>query len=251
MELNIANLSTHFKSTGAKDHPFFWINGAENIIPNLVECVNMVGYEPIVKDISEYENPFEDEMKSLFQKYGSDKFLHNYYKYYSNVLAERSGFGILEIGMGTKNPAIPSTMFFYKEDKDFESTPGSSLRAFRDFVKESKVYGADIDKEILFEEDNIKTAEVDQLKRVDLDNLFLDTQKMFDFIVVDGLHHITADLNSILSLVKRMKDKSILVVEDIIIFDNWKVVDFILSKVEGFTTHFVKDGGDYMYVVSK
>ena len=103
-------------------------------------------------------------------------------------------------------------MFFYKQEQGFDSTPGSSLRAFRDFVKGSKVYGADIDEEILFEEDNIKTAKVDQLNKDELDNLFNDIS--FDFAIIDGLHHITADVNSIISLINRMNKGSKLIIED-------------------------------------
>ena len=142
-------------------------------------------------------------------------------------------------------------MFFYKEEQNFDSTPGSSLRAFRDFVKGSKVYGADIDEEILFEEENIKTSKVDQLVKSEIDNLFSDVS--FDFVVIDGLHHITSDVNSILSLINRMKKGSKLIIEDITIFDNWKVVDFILSKVDGLTTEFIVDNDSnvYIYVLSK
>src|SRR6056300_766743 len=226
MELNIYNLSTNFKTTGAKDHPYFWINGAENFIPNMLKCIKLTDYTPTIRHINEFENDNEESLKQLFVKYGSDKFIHPYYKYYSNVLASKSDIHILEIGIGTKNPDIASTMYFYKQDKNFDSIPGGSLRAFRDFVKGSKVYGADIDAEILFEEDGIKTAKVDQLKKTELDDLFNGVS--FDFTVIDGLHHITADVNSIISLIGRMKTGSKLVVEDIVIFDIWKVVDFIL-----------------------
>jgi hypothetical protein len=249
MQLNIGNLCTHFKSTGAKDHPYFWINGAENFIPNMLECIKLTDYTPVVKNFNDFENEHEEELKKLFVKYGSDKFIHPYYKYYSNVLASMPGADILEIGMGTKNPEIASTMYFYKQDKNFDSTPGGSLRAFRDFVKGSNVYGADIDADILFEEDGIKTAKVDQLNKTELDELFNDVS--FDFAVIDGLHHITADVNSVISLIGRMKKGSKLVVEDITIFDNWEVVDFILSRIDGLSTEFITNDEKsvYMYVL--
>lgn len=251
MELNIGNLSQNYKSTGAKDHPYFWINGAENFIPNMLECIKLTDYSPTIKRYDDFTNDREEELKNLFINYGSDKYINPYYKYYSNVLSSQSDINILEIGMGTKNPQIPSTMYFYKEEKNFDSTPGSSLRAFRDFVKGSKVYGADIDEEILFEEDNIKTSKVDQLVKSEIDNLFTDIS--FDFVVIDGLHHITSDVNSILSLINRMKKGSKLIIEDITIFDNWKIVDFILSKVDGLTTEFIVDNDSnvYIYVLSK
>tara|TARA_B110000285_G_C15091962_1_gene599612 strand:- start:1137 stop:1892 length:756 start_codon:yes stop_codon:yes gene_type:complete len=251
MELNIGKLSICFKSTGAKDHPYFWINGAENFIPNMLECIKLTHYSPILKNYRDFENDREEEMKNLFIKYGSDKFINPYYKYYSNILSRKTDINILEIGMGTKNPSIASTMFFYKQDKDFDSTPGGSLRAFRDFVKGSRVYGADIDKDILFEEDGIKTMKVDQLNKNELDDLFNGVS--FDFVVIDGLHHITADVNSIISLISRMNVGSKLIIEDIAIFENWKVVDFILSRVDGLTTEFITDdeANIYIYVLSK
>lgn len=249
MELNISKLQTYFKSTGAKDHPYFWINGAENIVPNLLACVNLVGYEPTITSIETFTNPMEDKLRGLFEKYGSDKFIHAYYKLYSHMLASRTGLDILEIGIGTKNPALPSTMYFYKEACDFDSTPGGSLRAFRDFVPGSTVYGADIDRDCLFEEDRIMTAHVDQLDPESLDALFQG--KTFDFIVVDGLHHITADLNSVMALIKRMNAGGTLIVEDIVILDTWKIVDCVLSRLDGYTTSLVKDDHKYMYVLKK
>ena len=113
------------------------------------------------------------------------------------------------------------------------------------------MYGADIDEKILFEEENIKTAKVDQLVKGEVDQLFPDTS--FDFIVIDGLHHITSDVNSILSLIDRMNTGSKLIIEDITIFDNWKIVDFILSRIEGITTEFIVDNDSivYIYVISK
>jgi ubiquinone/menaquinone biosynthesis C-methylase UbiE len=251
MELNIGNLQKNFRSTGAKDHPQFWINGAENFIPNMLECIRLTNYSPIVKKFDDFDNEHMDSLKELFIKYGSDKFINPYYKYYSKVLSDKKDINILEIGMGTKDPTIPSTMYFYKQDRDFDSTPGSSLRAFRDFVKGSNVYGADIDEKIRFEEENIKTAKVDQLIKGEIDQLFPDTS--FDFIVIDGLHHITSDVNSILSLIDRMNTGSKLIIEDITIFDNWKIVDFILSRIEGITTEFIVDNDSivYIYVISK
>lgn len=251
MEIDLGKLWTNFRSTGAKDHPMFWVNGAEHFIPNMLECMRLTNYEPTVTKYDTYENEHTETMKNLFIKHGSDKFINPYYKYYSNVLTGKSDLTILEIGMGTKDPTIPSTMYFYKQDENFDSTPGSSLRAFRDFVPGSMVYGADVDEKILFQEDRIKTAKVDQLVKSELDDLFKGVK--FDFAVIDGLHHLTSDVNSVLSLLDRMNPGSKLVVEDITIFDNWKVIDFILSKVEGITTEFVTDDENkvYIYVISK
>ena len=105
-ELNISPLSKYFKSTGAKDHPYFWIEGAGSFIPNMLECISLTEYTPTVKKYTEFENDSEEELKELFIKYGSNKFINPYYKYYSNILSSKTDINILEIGMGTKNTNI-------------------------------------------------------------------------------------------------------------------------------------------------
>ena len=42
--------------------------------------------------------------------------------------------------------------------------PGASLRVWRDFFPNAKIYGGDIDKETLFIEDRISTYYVDQFE---------------------------------------------------------------------------------------
>jgi hypothetical protein len=63
---------------------------------------------------------------------------------------------ILEIGIGTNNPSLVSTMGIY-------GTPGASLYSFREYLPNSQIYGADIDTNILFTHDRIKTFYVNQL----------------------------------------------------------------------------------------
>ena len=43
-----------------------------------------------------------------------------------------------------------------------EFNPGASLRAWRDYFVKADIYGADIDKKILFNENKIKNFYVDQ-----------------------------------------------------------------------------------------
>jgi hypothetical protein len=247
MNLDIGTLIKNFKSTGAKDHPFFWINGASNLVDNLNKLIDFTDYTPKIHTIDYFENPRSNEIKELFKKNGSDKFIHDYYIYYSNILSDVKNIDLLEIGLGTKNPDLPSTMYFYKQDANFDSTPCSCLRSFKQFLNdESNIYGADIDKDILINEDNIHTQYVDQLNTQTIKDLFPD--KKFDVIIIDGLHHITADVNSIICLVHRMKGDGQIIIEDIDIFDNWRVVDFILSQK--FKTFFIKDvTGQYMYII--
>ena len=84
-------------------------------------------------------------MKKLFNTYGSDKSkYHDYHYIYSSIVKNNQRVKkILEIGIGTNNTNLLSNM-------GKMGSPGASLKAYRDFFNHSKVYGADIDKKILF-----------------------------------------------------------------------------------------------------
>ncbi|AUT19127.1 hypothetical protein DSLPV1_156 [Dishui lake phycodnavirus 1] len=247
--ISLGGLSKYFRSTGAKDHASFWIEGASNIVDNLLECLSLTDYKPTMRHIREFTSEREEEIRSLFEKHGSDKFIHKYYKFYASALENKSDIDMLEFGLGTKNPQIASTMYYYKQDANFESTPGSSLRAFRDFVEGSRVFGADIDRDILFEEDRIKTTFVDQLQRSTVDAIFPGQE--FDFVVVDGLHQVTADVNSVLSIFPRVRPGGTIVVEDVCILGNWHIIDHMLREVAD--TFFVEDDNTdtHLYVIQK
>ena len=90
---------------------------------------------------------------------------------------------ILEIGLGTDNENLLSNMG--KQGK-----PGASLKAFRDYFKNSKIYGADIDKNILFSDLKIKTSFVDQTNQKSMDLLFKKFGGNFD-LIIDDLNYCT------------------------------------------------------------
>jgi 23S rRNA U2552 (ribose-2'-O)-methylase RlmE/FtsJ len=76
--------------------------------------------------------------------------------------------------------------------------PGASLRAFRDFLPNAQIYGADIDDSILFQENRIKTFPVDQLNPEALSRLGeLIPDNYFDLIIDDGLHAPDANVNTL------------------------------------------------------
>jgi len=100
------------------------------------------------------------KLGQLFDYYGSNKNSHHFYTpYYADLLAQtcrNENVCVLEIGLGSNNTDTPSNM-------EKAGKPGASLRAFRDFCPEAQIFGADIDRRILFEEERIRTTWVDQL----------------------------------------------------------------------------------------
>jgi SAM-dependent methyltransferase len=99
--------------------------------------------------------------------------------FYSKQLTVKS---VLEIGIGTNNPTIPSSM-------GPNGSPGASLRVWRDYFPLAEVVGIDIDKNILFTENRIHTFQCDQTDPIAIGNFFKACPlKSFDIIIDDGLH---------------------------------------------------------------
>ncbi len=148
------------------------------------------------------ENLGGPKLDLLLQQHGSDKAsMHDYWKIYEEVFhRSRTEKGILlEIGLGTNNPDIPSNMGGYFK-------PGGSLRAWQEYFEEFEILGADIDREILFSENRIRTFWLDQLNGKSFQGLhnYLKN-KSLDFIIIDGLHQPFADLNSLVELLPYLK----------------------------------------------
>tara|TARA_B110001469_G_scaffold124913_1_gene139409 strand:+ start:857 stop:1333 length:477 start_codon:yes stop_codon:yes gene_type:complete len=78
--------------------------------------------------------------------------------------------------------------------------PGASLRAWRDALPNSQIFGADIDESILFNnEERIHTARADQLDPGSLLAVYeLYGASPFDLLIDDGLHSSGANLNTLL-----------------------------------------------------
>ena len=116
---------------------------------------------------------------------------------------------VLEIGLGTNNPDVVSTM-------GESGIPGASLRAFRDFLPNAQVFGADIDEPILFKEDRIETYYVDQTQPDSFNDLLLNLgTEGFDLVIDDGLHAPNANIATLAFALHILKPNGWLVIEDI------------------------------------
>ncbi|TYO61099.1 class I SAM-dependent methyltransferase [Bradyrhizobium hipponense] len=188
------------------------------------------------------------ELARLFNKYGSDKASsHDYYRVYAEMLGplRRDQLRILEIGCGTNNRDVVSTMGKF-------GRPGASLRAFRDFLPNSEIFGADVDRRILFEEDRIKTYFVDQTSLQSLDDLaaVLPSQGL-DLIIDDGLHSPSANVATLIFALKKLKASGWFVVEDVAeeSVPVWQLVSAVLAKQ--YTSTILRGRSGFMVVVKK
>jgi hypothetical protein len=158
-----------------------------------------------------------DLLTSLLEKHGSDKSsskesgVHSYARFYSLLLGiSRESIGtVFECGIGTTNLTLPSNM-------GRTGSPGASLRAWRDYFPNAQIYGADIDREVLFEEERISTFYVDQLSESAITQMWSQIPNLnFDLIIDDGLHTFEAGVTFYENSIAKLKDSGVYVIEDV------------------------------------
>lgn len=185
------------------------------------------------------------KLKSLFEHYGSDKPNHDYHLLYGAILATRDCTALLEVGLGTTDVRFVSHMHGL-------GRPGSSLRAFRDFLPDARIYGADIDRSVLFEEDRIATFFVDQTDPSSFSALAACMPTEFDLIIDDGLHAPNANLATLTFGLGQLKVGGCLVIEDISAdaLPIWQVVGAALLPAH-YSARVVAASDAFLFVVHR
>ena len=175
------------------------------------------------------------ELKKLMDLYGSDKGgrnnHHNYAQYYSEIFSNKKDKiqNFLEIGLGSNNPEVPSNM-------GLDGKPLASLRAWRDYFKNANIYGADIDKNILKNEERIKTFYVDQTDPTTIKEMFRDIGiSKFDIILEDGLHEYNANICFFENAIDFLASDGVYIIEDVYYKDQEKFMKYFEKKSYNFS----------------
>ena len=127
MNIDILNL---FSAGSANDHNYkhLWVKGASLFIPQINELLKYTNYEFQIINIEEFMNDDSNILGKIFEYNKSDKSTsHNYhilYSYILNKLDINKNLNIFEVGLGTNNPDLISTMSEH-------GRPGASLFSFR------------------------------------------------------------------------------------------------------------------------
>jgi len=155
---------------------------------------------------------------------GSDKGNghHNYTRFYDfifNKIKDDVKY-VFELGLGTNNLNIPSNM-------SGQGNPCGSLRGWRDYFKNAEIYGADIDKDILVQENRIKTYFCDQTNTSIIDDLSNNFNFKFDIIIEDGLHTFSANIVFFENFIKNLKIGGFFIIEDVHCDDFDKFEEYI------------------------
>lgn len=164
-------------------------------------------------------------LSDLMKKYGSDKGspidgdtfsqyrkMHLYTDLYNLIFSgqRQSVNRVFECGIGTANPEYNSTM-------GVNAVPGASLRAWKDYFPNATIYGADIDKNSLFEDERIKTFYVDQLDPQSVYKMWNEINEpneSFDLIIDDGLHTVDAAISLLENSFHKLKSGGTYIIED-------------------------------------
>lgn len=159
------------------------------------------------------------EIRDIMNKYGSDKggcgrfSCHNYTNLYQLLFnnIKYNNLNIFELGLGTNNTDISYNM-------GPSGRPGASLKAWKEFLPNSMIYGADIDRRVLFSEDRIKTFYCDQTSPEVIKNMWnsKDLKNIeFDFIIDDGLHEFDANITFLENSLHKLKINGYFIIEDL------------------------------------
>jgi hypothetical protein len=168
----------------------------------------------------------QNELSYLCDLYGSDKgslfggkiyypwTAHTYTAVYEYLFSaiRQSAQSVFECGLGTNNPGLQSSM-------GIKGQPGASLKVWRDYFPKAVIIGADIDKNILFDEERIHTGFIDQTSPETIDVFFNSLApnypNQFDIMIDDGLHTFEAAICLFENAISHLQDNGIYIIEDI------------------------------------
>lgn len=238
---------------GYKGRSDFTVQAIQQIFPAMNNLASYLqGTTLELKPVESFAKTDEDRqaaeaIKGLFDQYGSDKStLHKYQFFYGPILQQKEQVTqVFEVGLGTNNTDVVGNM-------GAEGKPGASLRAFRDWCPNAKVFGADIDARVLFSEDRIETFHVDQTDPATLEILASKVPAGFDLVIDDGLHSPFANINTLKFGLQLVKPGGWVVIEDISrhALSIWQMVASLFPK-NAYECHLLQDGVAILFAIKK
>ena len=205
-----------FNSKGEELKTIYWKLNRLGLVNCSNEILFLHGSKNVKKhrDYLEHQAKNKSNLSTIMEKNGSDKSTsHNYTELYESIFSKfrNEKINIFEMGLGTNNTNLGSNM-------GISGKPGASLRGWTEYFKKSNVYGADIDRDILFEEENISTFWCDQTNQQSIKDMWHGNKLkdlLFDIIIDDGLHEFEANLIFLENSIHKLKPGGYYIVEDL------------------------------------
>jgi hypothetical protein len=246
-----AELPAYVTNSGNPPEPIaseLTLQAARKTLPGLLGVARALGHgwEPRVTTMGagEYWHPSERELAVMLCERGSDKSTnHDYERLYAHILGPRRSehLSVFEVGLGSPNQDVTGNM-------GLGAKPGASLRAFRDYLPNAQIFGADVDRRILFGEERITTFYVDQTDPRTFEHLERSLPEL-DLVIDDGLHCTHANLATVEFAIRKLRSRGWLVIEDIreSSLDLWKLVGMILPP-DRFASVIVRGRDGFLFV---
>jgi hypothetical protein len=160
-------------------------------------------------------------LDELALKYDTDKGsqVHNYCGIYEEIFKDIKPRALLEIGI-------------------YE---GASLRMWRDFFPNTRIYGIDLNPDHCFNEGNITSFEVDQSDPFYMN--FIGSQicdingkrPALDIVIDDGSHDVNHQEISFIALYDRLEKNGIYVIEDL----NKEKIELLRERLKGYNPEII------------
>jgi hypothetical protein len=221
------------------------IAAAARTVPLLVEVAKAVRSGTLLTHpMSEFTHESADELGQLLRR-GSDKSSnHDYHQFYAWLLGPRrhEALNLFEVGSASNDETIVGSM-------NNGMPPGASWRAFRDFLPNARIFGADIDRASLVDDERIKTFWLDQTKPETFAALQMPP---LDLVIDDGLHSPHANLATAAWALEHLAPRGHIVVEDVreSALPIWHVVSRLLPGTL-WTSFVVRALGGFMFVAER
>lgn len=184
--------------------------------PDLIRLEYVGGWHKALQAFQLSNEPLPS-LTEIMNRHGSDKGSghHNYTTFYDQLFSpwRDKEFNLLEIGIGSINPAIPSHM------NQANYRPGASLRGWREYFSRAQIYGCDIDLNILFRDERIETFYLDQTKPEIVAAQIVNKPRIYQIIIDDGLHHFPTNWAVLKQIWSQLASNGIYIIEDIVDFD--------------------------------
>jgi hypothetical protein len=131
------------------------------------------------------------DLCNLMSKYGSEKGggneWHNYTRFYDSILKSNrnTSLNLFELGLGTNDPTIRGYT---------RGQPCGCLRAWSEYLPNSRIWGCDIDSRILITTDKITTFQCDSTNQQSISDMWNQIPVNMNIIIDDGLHEFESGL---------------------------------------------------------
>jgi hypothetical protein len=137
---------------------------------------------------------------------------HNYTTFYYSLFKDLKDkpLNIFELGIGSQKSEFPNNM-------GENGSPGASLYGWREFFPNANIFGADIDKSILFKDERIKTFYCDSRNPEIITSMWKNTElpESFDIIIDDGLHLLDANITFFENSLHKLSRSGLFIIEDV------------------------------------